>query len=45
MEQLLRYPPEAYVGLGHQRLLARLVGEGRVPDSIRLRSRRSYNFV
>ncbi|WP_409421562.1 asparagine synthase-related protein [Pseudaeromonas sp. ZJS20] len=40
MEQLLRYPPEAYVGLGHQRLLARLVGEGRVPDSIRLRSRR-----
>ena len=40
IEQLLTYPPEAFVGLGFERLQARLLGEGFVPDSIRWRTRR-----
>ncbi|GAB3214827.1 asparagine synthetase B [Pseudaeromonas pectinilytica] len=40
IELLLRYPPEAYIGMGYPRLLARLAGEGRVPDSIRWRTQR-----
>jgi|GEM_PF-2955763 Asparagine synthase (glutamine-hydrolyzing) len=40
IEQLLSYPPEAFVGLGFERLPARLLGEGLVPDSIRWRTRR-----
>lgn len=40
IELLLRYPPEAYIGMGYPRLLARLAGEGLVPDSIRWRTQR-----
>lgn len=40
IELLLSFPPEASIGLGHERLLARLAGEGKVPDSIRWRTRR-----